>query len=533
MTEKPNFILNFNKPVNTEIKRIGNNWYLYERFNKYDPVIKRSRKVSGRCLGKITEAGLVPSVKRKVNVSELLVNDVVSIGSTLFYWQRTATLRERLQKHFPTLWQRLFVTAILRLNDPRFKRLQLHFENSLLAHKFPTLQFSKAENADFLTMLGKRRQAISDFMREDIEQQGAFVLFDGHRLISSSKTMEFAELGYDSKRRYMPQLNLLYVYSVSEHVGAPIYYKQYIGSTPDVSAFADILLETKLAGKNYTIIADKGFASETDFDLMNNRNLNYIVPLHRDNRFTKDRIPDSPSGYEQVFSFKGRAIHSIKVSDDTSATEQVFLYFDAQLYADEMSDATQRAEKLNATNAKKLEHEQARRLKGSGRLTDQEFDELQPINLIDIHEQKPGMGTVTIRTNRTDLNAQQVYCIYKQQQAIEQFFRTYGATLEFDASYMRSREKEEGWLFLNHLSAMIGIEVLHEIAEIDESKNISLDDLTQTLEKITASQVLNQWQVAPIKRSVQKLMMKFEFDCTSKAVEALLVAGDSKSESPT
>lgn len=527
MTEKPDFILNFKKPVNTEIKKIGNNWYLYERFNKYDPVIKRSRKVSGPCLGKITENGLIPSVKRKVNVNEPLVNDVVSVGSTLFYWQRTAALRERLQRHFPTLWERLFVTALLRLKDPRFKRLQLHFENSLLSQKFPSLQFSKAENAEFLTMLGKRRQAITDFMREDIDHKGTFVLFDGHRLISSSRTMEFAELGYDSKRRYMPQLNLLYVYSVGDQVGAPIYYKQYIGSTPDVSAFADILTETQLEGRNYTIIADKGFASEADFDLMSSRNLNYIVPLHRGNRFAKDRIPTSPQGYEQIFVFKGRAIHSRKVSDNTSTSEQVFLYFDAQLYADEMADATLRAEKLNATNEKKLELEQARRTKGHGRLTDQEFADLLPMDLIDIHEQKPGMGTVTIRTNRMDLNAQQVYCIYKQRQAIEQFFRTYGATLEFDASYMRNREKEEGWLFLNHLSAMIGIDVLHEIAEMDESKNISLDDLTQTLEKITASRVVNQWQVAPIKRSVQKLLEKFEFECTSTGIDALLAVGDS------
>lgn len=179
MTEKPDFILNFKKPVNTEIKQIGNNWYLYERFNKYDPVIKRSRKISGPCLGKITESGLIPTVKRKINVSKPLVNDVVSVGSTLFYWQRTTSLRERFQKYFPTLWQRLLVTTLLQLQDPRFKRLQLHFESSLLSHKFPSLQFSKVENSEFLSMLGKQRQAISDFMRENINQKGAFVLMAG------------------------------------------------------------------------------------------------------------------------------------------------------------------------------------------------------------------------------------------------------------------------------------------------------------------------------------------------------------------
>lgn len=36
-----------------------------------------------------------------------------------------------------------------------------------------------------LRTLGKKRQAISSFMREDIDKKSAFILFDGHRLITS------------------------------------------------------------------------------------------------------------------------------------------------------------------------------------------------------------------------------------------------------------------------------------------------------------------------------------------------------------
>ena len=70
MIEKPDFILNFHKPENTEIKHIRGHWYLYERHNKYDPSIKRSRKVSGKCLGKITAQGLIPTKRRLVNVGQ-------------------------------------------------------------------------------------------------------------------------------------------------------------------------------------------------------------------------------------------------------------------------------------------------------------------------------------------------------------------------------------------------------------------------------------------------------------------------------
>ena len=46
MAEKPDFVASFQRPQNTEIKHIRNNWYLYERFSRYDPVKKRSQKIS-------------------------------------------------------------------------------------------------------------------------------------------------------------------------------------------------------------------------------------------------------------------------------------------------------------------------------------------------------------------------------------------------------------------------------------------------------------------------------------------------------
>ena len=54
MTEKPDYVKAFTKPPKTEIKHIGKGWYLYECTSRYDPELKRSRKISGKCLGAIT-----------------------------------------------------------------------------------------------------------------------------------------------------------------------------------------------------------------------------------------------------------------------------------------------------------------------------------------------------------------------------------------------------------------------------------------------------------------------------------------------
>ena len=130
MTEKPEYVLNFPRQKNTEIKKIGNCWYVYERFSKYDPVIKRSRKVSGKCLGKITPDGLVPTRRRLVSVASNAlcpkrVSDVVEAGTVLFFWDRTAAMRERLKEFFPDIWETIYVAAVLRaVKEPRFRRLQ-------------------------------------------------------------------------------------------------------------------------------------------------------------------------------------------------------------------------------------------------------------------------------------------------------------------------------------------------------------------------------------------------------------------------
>ena len=520
MTEKPDFIRNFKKPAHTEIKHIGQQWYLYECFSKYDPEVKRSRKISGKCLGKITQEGLVVSTRRMIKTSKPIISDTVEVGGCLYYWDRTTQLRLRLQKYFPDHWQLLYTIALLRATKgPRFKRLQLHYENSLLSHIYPDLTFTSPAISEFLKVLGKQRKAMTAFMHEDVQSDSQYILFDGHRLITASQTMELAELGYDSKRRFKPQTNLLYIYSLQKDMSTPVYYKQYAGSTPDVSAFTDILRESGLKGSDYTVIADKGFAGAEGFDLLNEYGLNHIIPLKRGNKIVKDHLPSSAAGYQDLFVYHGRAIHSLRIEQNAF---NVFLYFDAQLYADELADATARQVKKNEILEHKKQAEENRRYKGKGRLSDEELAALKPIELSLLHDQIPEMGTFSIRTNRKDLNSQQVYRLYKQRQEIEQFFKTYGDSMEFEASYMRNTVCQEAWLFLNHLSSKIGVSSIEEIATLEESKNISLEDLHQTLAKITASRVINEWQVSPIKKATQKLLDKLNTTMTQDQIVEMI-----------
>ena len=117
MIEKPDYVKAFQKPAKTEIKHIGGGWYLYECSSKYDPAIKRSRKISGKCLGVITPRGLVKTMRRLRPIGEaaaksVVIDDVLHVGGPIFFWQRTSQLRERLRRHFPDLWKAIYAILI-------------------------------------------------------------------------------------------------------------------------------------------------------------------------------------------------------------------------------------------------------------------------------------------------------------------------------------------------------------------------------------------------------------------------------------
>ena len=430
--EKPDYVADFIRPANTEIKYIRGHWYLYKRSNVYDPQIGRSRKKSGKILGSITEHGLVPSRARRESVNPVL-NDVVEVGAISYIYQRTAWMRSRLKKYFPDLWEHIYTAAVLRaVYDCRFRRLQLHYEDSILSYIYPGLSFMPSAITELLNTLGRMRGAIRSYMQEMVTEHERFLLFDGHRLLPASHTVDNAECG-----------------------------------------------------------------------------LHYVIPLKRGNRFVKGHVPASPFGYEKAFSFNGRGIHSLTIGGEGV---NIHLFLDTDLLAQEISDITNRTEKKNNAMEVKKEREMKRRNHGKGRLTDEELKALEPISIKESYEGKEEMGTITLKTNRTDLNAFQVYSIYKQRQAIEQFFKTYGDTMSYESSYMRNNYTEEAWLFLNHLSSIIGVNAIEEIASIGESKNISYKDLAQTLIKIKAGTVDGKWVVYPIKKSVQKLCEKMQFN---------------------
>ena len=108
-----------------------------------------------------------------------------------------------------------------------------------------------------------------------------------------------------------------------------------------------------------------------------------------------------------------------------------------------------------------------------------------------------------------------MHSLYKNRQAIEEFFKVYDDSLDFNSSYMRDNYSEEAWLFLNHLSSIMAFNILDEIYLRDKSKSLSMNDFITTLSKVFADKAGDEWHCAKITKKKADLIKCFNLDLSA------------------
>lgn len=500
MEPKPSFIQSFKRPAGTEIKRINGRYYLYERKSVYDPQTKRKKKKSGALLGTITEEGFIPK-KEKVAQQELREIQCVEYGACSYLYQTNRAMMESLKRFFPDTWKTIFTLAALKcIGETSLKRVQASYETSYLSVLFPRLGLSAASLTHAMRDLGRNRDGICSSMRNGLSAYSGFILIDGHRIISESKNLPLVQLGYDSRMRYEPQVNLLYLFGRKDGLRLPLYYKQFAGSVPDCLALPDIGEEAGIKGSDITVIADKGFGSDDDFSAITSSGMHYIIPVKRNS--TEVEIPANASLYGSAFNFRQR---SVFWTSSIKEGYKVVVYYDMLLAMYETSDIISRLEKKNNTQATTLEKENARRKKGKGKLTEEQIAAMQSVDVAKSIQERNEIGVLILKTDRLDLDESQIYALYKTRQEIEQNFKCYDDTLNLDASFLQDQEAFEGWLFINHLALQMLYGILDYVAQANLTGRYSFKDVIRTLEGIRANKINGQWRLSQFTKSTKKL----------------------------
>ena len=326
--ERPEWVKNFQCEKNTEIKYINGHWYLYERSTKYDPELKRSRKVSGKLLGSITENGFVPKKEKGVKRTPIQKKTVAAAsvpepkavpaedtcvppvkyasaplekktssvpsssvgsesyiaGSYVLLEKKLGRLEEMLERHFPAIWKELLVLSLLRLESRDTSLFEERYSSSMLSRIYPDLDFS------FLSL-----RKLSDAFSQSGDAMVSF----------------FSDMAGSSENNASCTLSL-HGYMVAPIVELDVMvpflssFIPYPGS--DVNAVLSQILSRKKNRERILVSARKEELRKEDIKNLTTCGCDYVLRLKRDGKVAMNLVPALDESYMDSFDAQGRSV---------------------------------------------------------------------------------------------------------------------------------------------------------------------------------------------------------------------------------
>lgn len=472
------------KKKGTELRNIRGHYYLYEVTSKWDSELKRSKKITGRMLGKITkEDGFVESEKERLRKQSLKVENlkVKEFGISNYIEIYLCNYTKLLKKHFPDHWKTLIGLAYGRLvfQSP-LKNMNFHFHHSFLSEIYGAVDLSAKTLSKTLNEIGYQRERITDFFKE-FKADNDCILFDGSDLCSESKKIDLCEFSKSKNGVYRPLINTMFVYSVAQQL--PLYYRLLPGKIKDVKAFSLCLKESGI--HDATIIADKGFYSRKNIAELDKENLQYIIPLRRDNAlidYTALNLNDKKS-FDGYFEFEKRFIW-YRIFDIKEEDKEVIVFLDEELKTNEEKDYL-----LRITN------------------------KIETYSIETFYEKQKTFGTIGVYTNKNK-TASEIYVFYKLRGSIEGMIDTMKNVVDADKSYMQNEQTLEGWMFVNYIALHWYYNIYKLLSKHDLNKKYSPADFLQMLKEIRKVNIQNKWYNAEVIKRTTDLMEKIGLPIT-------------------
>ncbi len=457
----------------TEIKHFKGNYYLYEVCSEWDSNKKRAKKKSGKYLGKLTKEGLIKPKHERV-LEGLDKVTIKEFGATEYICNEAKGIVEKLKAHFPYNWKEILVLAVERLfySSP-LKNASAYYATSHLSDLFPDARVSPKSLSQLLHTIGRERGRTVGFMRNFIRGT-QFAAIDLTHVFSLSDTVISSTLGRNSDHEFVPQLNLILLFS--EDCKEPIFFRIVPGSIRDVSIIPAAMAEAGI--KNATVIGDKGFYSEDNVKFLESKKLHYILPLRRNSSLI-DYGPietGNRKSFDGYLMFDERIIWHYERKIDNQ--KKLILFLDERLKTEEEKDFISHVE-----------------------------SEMFTIN--EYYERQYRLGTIAVLTN-LNADAKTVYERLKGRMEIEVAFDTFKNLLHADRTYLRDDRQIEGWMLINFVALLLYYRLYRTLVSKDILRKYSPKDVIIHLSRIQKFKVNDRWQVAEIPKASRKIVEKLD-----------------------
>jgi len=483
----PEWVQKFKEP-RTEIKKVAGGFYKYEVEYKYSVETKRTKKITKKLLGKITEKeGFVPSDKNALRekAEKIPIVDIKMYGVYKLFTSLIGNELSGLQSLFDEeISQRLLIIALMRFAfQCPIKRMQNYHAHDFCSEFWSKKGLTDKQITATLKTVGENRERLVTWMKTRLvsseEKNADMVMIDSTHIQTLSENIHINAKGYNPAHNYDPQVRLMYIFSAK--LQQPVYYRLINGNIVDISSMKQCVAE--LNAENVIFIADKGFYSEANTKELDNNNLQYIIPLHRNNLLI-DFKPLKQNDFKHTamhFIYQGRAIWNYSYENNGKS---LITYLDTRLRTDEENDYLSRIQ----THPEGYSIEKFR-------------------------EKLDAFGTLTIvkKTNK-DLNAKEIYEAYKQRNDIEVLFDSYKNFLDADRSYMQDRYVFEGWLMANFIAMIAYYKLYISLKQIEKLSNYSPKDIIEFSKSIFKTRIRGSWTTSEIAKKHVDLFKKIGID---------------------
>jgi len=484
----PEWVQKFKEPK-TEIKIIKKRYYKYSVEYKYNPVKKRTDKITTHLLGRIDEKdGFVPSDKNKLRTNLADKKKTIDIKTYGVYRLFTTLLNEEMNSIKKLIPQTEF-NGLISISMMRFayqcplKRIPFLYEHDFISQELAITINNKVIN-ETLKYVGENRVIFTNWMKKRIENtelsDSEFVMIDSTHIVSHSKNLNINAKGYNPDHNFDEQMRLMYIFSQKMH--QPVYYRLVNGNITDVSSMK--LCVDELSLKKLTFIADKGFYSKKNIDYLIENQLNYIIPLHRNNNLI-DFKPIQQENFKvklkTYFIYQKRVIwyYTYENQGQTLVT-----FLDETLKVKEENDYLLRVD-----------------------------SETENYSQDKFYEKISALGTLTITYKLLkELTPEEIYKIYKQRNEIEVMFDVFKNVLKSDKTYMQNRYVLEGWLMANFLAMIVYYKMYILLKNNKKLKIYSPSDIIQFAKRIYKTKINEEWHISELTKKHADLFKTLGID---------------------
>ena len=204
---------------------------------------------------------------------------VKEYGSSFLLQHISGDIAESLGNFFPE-WREIFVFSCMRLiyRSP-IKNVEFHYSSSFLSEAIRDARVSPDSLGDMLRSIGMDRGSITGFMKSFMKDE-RYLAVDLTHILSMSEGAISATLGHNSKGEYLPQIQLLFIFSKGRD--APAYFRILPGAINSVPSLRVTMQESGVS--DVVLAADTGFYSSKNVKELEDKGIFFIIPLKRNSK---------------------------------------------------------------------------------------------------------------------------------------------------------------------------------------------------------------------------------------------------------